>query len=239
LFVYLSRRRRLCPFRGLILKSWHQQTGYPFLHLLREDEVGMHRQPDILPIAPDMVRQPEGHRWRALDAALAQALMRHHKVVEAHQQPNLPAVARGTPGQTPGAAPQGCAQPPQCPIPAFHERRLDRRAELPALQLLAKATRTPANHAPADLHNMASRVADLDDLGVEEVLGGDEPGFGLAPHCPPPSATIDDAQHVEQRRALRFPAIGEKEGHLAHAGHDLGDQRGGLLLRAGADVDPE
>src|SRR5262249_29392357 len=199
----------------------------------------MHRPPDILPIAPNMVSQPDGHRWRALGATLAQALMRHHKVVEAHQEPDLPAVACGAPGQTPGAAPQRCDQPPQRPIPSFHESRLDRCAELPKPQLLAKATRPTEEHAPADLHNMASWVADLDDLGVEQVLARDEPWFGLAPHLPPRSAPIDDAQDVKQRRPIRFPAIGEKEGHLAHAGHDLGNQRGGLLLRAWAAIDPE
>src|SRR5262249_18673245 len=75
--------------------------------------------------------------------------------------------------------------------------------------------------------------------GVVRVLVGDEPGVRLAPHLPPPPATIDDAQYVEQRRATRFPAISEKEGYLAHAGNDLGDQLGGLLRRAWADVDPE
>ena len=199
----------------------------------------MHRKPDILPIAPDMVSQPDGHRWRALGATLAQALVRHPKVVEADHEPDLPAVARVAPGQTPRAAPQGGDEPPQCAIPSFHERCLDRRAELPETQLLDEATRTTEDHAPADLHDMATRVADLDDLGVEQVFGGDEPWFRLAPHLPPPSAAIDDAQHVEQRRAIGFPAIGEKDRHLPHAGDDLGYQRSGLLLRARADVDPE
>ena len=36
----------------------------------------MHRQPDILSIAPDMVGQPDGHRGGARRAPLAQAVMR-------------------------------------------------------------------------------------------------------------------------------------------------------------------
>ena len=133
----------------------------------------------------------------------------------------------------------GCDPPPQRAIPAFHEGRLDRRAELPETQLLDKATRPTEDHAPADLHDMASRGADLDDLGVEQVLGGDEPRTRLPPHLPPPSTTIDDAQHLEQRRARGFPASSEKKGDLPHAGDDLGHQCGGLLLRARSDVDPE
>src|SRR4030095_5581736 len=124
----------------------------------------MHRKPDILPLAPDMVGQPDGHRWRTLGATLTQALVRHHKVVEADHQPDPAPVTERTPGQTPGAAPQGCDQPPQCPIPAFHESRLDRRAELPETQLLDKATRPTEDHAPADLHDLANWVADLDHL---------------------------------------------------------------------------
>src|SRR5215813_12421026 len=210
-----------------------------FVHLLREGSVCMHRQPEILPIAPDMVGQPDGHRRRTLGATWTQALGWHHKVVEADHQPDAAPVTERTPGQTPSAAPQGGDQPPQCSIPAFHESRLDRRAELPETQLLDKATRPTEDHAPADLHDLASWGADLDHLGVEQVLGGHEPGFRLAPHLSPPSATINDAQHAEQRRAVSFPAIGEKDGHLPHAGDDLGDQCGGVLLRARANVDPE
>ena len=58
----------------------------------------MHRQPDILPIAPDMVGQADGHRWGARRATLPQALVRHHKVVEADHKPDLPPVARAAPG---------------------------------------------------------------------------------------------------------------------------------------------
>src|SRR5215813_7414597 len=209
------------------------------LHLLYQGRIGMHWQPDVFPRAPYMVGQSYGHRWGAWCAALSQAFMGHHEVGEAHQKPEPSPVASAAPGQTPGAAPQGCYQPPQRPIPSFHEGCLDRRAELPETSLLDKATRTAEYHTPADLHDMASRVADLDDLGVEQVLGGDEPGMRLPPHLPPPSATIDDAQHLEQRRAIGFPSIGEKDGNLLHAGDDLGHQRGGLLLRARADVDPE
>jgi hypothetical protein len=134
----------------------------------------MHWQPEIFPIAPDMVSQPDGHCRGALGAPLAQALVRHHEVVEADHQPDPAPVTGMTPGQAPGAAPQGRHQPPQRPIPSFHERRLDRRAELPETQLLAKATRPTEDHPPADFHDMAGRGADLDDLGVEQGLGGDD-----------------------------------------------------------------
>ena len=98
---------------------------------------------------------------------------------------------------------------------------------------------TTKHHAPADLHHPSSRVTDLDDLGVEQVLGGDEPGMRFPPDLPPPPATIDDAQYLEQRRAIGFPAVGEQEGYLPHMGDDLGHQRGSVLLRARAYVNPE
>jgi hypothetical protein len=62
--------------------------------------------------------------------ALPQAFMGHHKVVEAHHQPEPAPVAGTAPGQTAGAAPQGCDQPSQGPIPSLHEGGLDRCAEL-------------------------------------------------------------------------------------------------------------
>lgn len=167
LFCLSFPRRCLYPARGLVLESRDQQTSYPFVHLLREGSVCMHWKPDILPIAPDMVGQSDGHRWRALGVTLTQALVRHHKVVEADHQPDPAPVTAMTPGQTPGAAPQGCDQSPQRPISAFHESRLDRRAKLPQTPLRDKATRTTEDHASADRHHMASRVTDLDNLGVE------------------------------------------------------------------------
>jgi hypothetical protein len=86
--------------------------GYPFVYLLGEAWGGMHWQPDILAIAPDMVGQPDSHRWRTRRATLAQALVGHHKVVEANHEPDLPPVASAAPGQTPGTAPQGRHQSP-------------------------------------------------------------------------------------------------------------------------------
>jgi hypothetical protein len=129
----------------------------------------MHRQPDILPIAPTMVGQTYGHRWGARRAPLAQALVRHHKVVEADHEPDLPPMTSAAPGQTPGAAPQGRDQPPQCAIPPFHKGCLDHLSKLPAAQLLAKTTRAAIHDPPADLHDLASLVADLDHLGVEHM----------------------------------------------------------------------
>jgi hypothetical protein len=121
----------LCPASGLVLERRSQQACNPFVHLLGEDWVSMYRQPDILPIAPNMVCQPDGHSWGASRAPLAQALMRHHTVVQADHEPDLPPVARAAPGQTPGATPQGRYEATQCAIPAFHARGLDRLSELP------------------------------------------------------------------------------------------------------------
>src|SRR6266566_661588 len=114
-------QRCLCLSNGLVLESRGQQTCKPFIHLLGEDWIGMHWQPDIFPIAPYMVGQPYSHSWSAWRAPLAQALMWHHKVVEADDEPDFPAVARVAPGQTPGTAPQGRDQPTQGAIPTFHE----------------------------------------------------------------------------------------------------------------------
>ena len=120
----------MCPSRRLILQSRGQQMCNPFVELLGEDWVCMHRQPDILPIAPDMVSQPDGHRWGARPVTLPQALVRHHKVVEADDEPDLASMASTAPRQTPRAPPQGRDQPTQGAIPPFHKGRLDRLPEL-------------------------------------------------------------------------------------------------------------
>jgi hypothetical protein len=211
-------------------------TGF---HLLPQDRIGMHRQPAILPIAPHMVGQAESHRRRAWRVALSQALVRHHAVGEADPQPESSPVAGLAPGQTAGAAPQGGAQSPQRAIPSFPKGRLDRRAEWSQAQLLHKAAGTANRHAPADLHHLPRWVTDLDDLGVQELLWDDQPGFGRPSHLPPPSTTRENAHNLEQRGARGFPTIGEKDGEVPPAGNDLSPQRGGLLLRAGADVAPE
>src|SRR5262249_12922089 len=88
-----GRDLHLFPTAGLILKGWHEQMPHPILELLMQGWVSMHRPPDILSIAPHMVGQANGHRWRTRCAALAQAPVRHHKVVEANHKPDLPAVA--------------------------------------------------------------------------------------------------------------------------------------------------
>jgi hypothetical protein len=107
----------VCFALGEGLESQGQQPCQPFVHLLRDDGVWMYRQPAILPIAPDMVGQPNGHRWGARRVPLAQALVRHHKVVEADQEPDPPPLTSAAPGQTPRAAPQGRDEPPQGAIP--------------------------------------------------------------------------------------------------------------------------
>jgi hypothetical protein len=65
----------------------------------------MHRQPDILPIAPDMLSQHDGHRWGAHQATLSQALVRPHKVGEADDEPDLAPMAHTAPRKTPHAPP--------------------------------------------------------------------------------------------------------------------------------------
>ena len=47
----------MCPSRRLILQSRGQQMCNPFVEIPGEDWVCMHRQPEILPIASDMVSQ--------------------------------------------------------------------------------------------------------------------------------------------------------------------------------------
>ena len=121
----------MCPATRLVLESRGQQMCNAFVHLLEEDWIGMHRQPDILRIAPYMIGQTYRHGWSARCAAWAQALVRHHKVVEADDEPDLPPVASAVPGQTPGTTPQGGYQPTQGAIPPFHTGRLDRLPEVP------------------------------------------------------------------------------------------------------------
>jgi hypothetical protein len=60
-----------------------QESLDPFVHLPCEDWVLMHWQPHILPIGPHMICQADRHRWGARRAALSQAFMRHHEIVEA------------------------------------------------------------------------------------------------------------------------------------------------------------
>jgi hypothetical protein len=211
----------LGPASGLVRESRSQQPCQPFVHLLGEDWVGMHRQPDILPTAPDMVGQPDSHRWRPRRATLAQALVGHHKVVETDQEPDLPPVARAAPRQTPGTAPQGRHQAAQGAIPAFHKGRLDRRAKLAPAQLLAKTAWATQDHAPADLHDLASRVADLDHLGVKQGLRRYQPGLRLAPDFPTPSPPIHDPHNLKQRRRIGLPPIREKEWERLCARDDL------------------
>ena len=144
----------------------------------------MHWQRDILPIAPNMVGQTYSHGWGAWRAPLAQALMRHHKVVQADHEPDLPPVARVAPGETSGAAPEGRYEPTQGAIPTFHKGGLDRLSELAQTQLLAKTTWATKDHAPADFHDVASLVSHFHYLRVEQVFRCHQARFGLATHVP-------------------------------------------------------
>ena len=119
------------PARRLIRQSRGQQLCNPFVELLGEAGVCMHWQPDILPIAPNMVSQPDDHCRGAHHAPLSQALVRHHKVGEANEEPALAPMASTAPRQTPRAPPQEGDQPTQGALPAFPTGRLDRLPELP------------------------------------------------------------------------------------------------------------
>jgi hypothetical protein len=121
----------LCPATELVLERRGQQTCQPFVHLLGEDWVSMSWEPALLPRAPNMVCQPDGHGWGASRAPLAQARMRQHTVGPADHEPDLPPVARAAPGQTPGPPPQGRYEPTQGAIPAFHAGGLARLSARP------------------------------------------------------------------------------------------------------------
>src|SRR5215510_4492066 len=100
--------------------------GHPFVELLGEAGGCMYRQPAILPIAPNMVRQSNDHGRGAPHAPLSQTLVRHHKGGEADEEPALAPRASPAPRQTPRAPPPGGAPPTQGAIPPFHTGRLDR-----------------------------------------------------------------------------------------------------------------
>src|SRR6266480_1395902 len=90
-------------------------------------------------------------------------------------------------------------------LPAFHKGRLDRRAELSLAQRLAKTAWATVYHAPADLHAMASHVADLDHLGVKQSLRSYQPGLRLATDFPTTPRTIHDSHDLQQRRRVGLP----------------------------------
>ena len=164
--------------------------------------------------------------------------MRHHKVVEADHEPDLPPGARTAPGQH-RAAPQGGHQPTPCAIPAFHQGRLDRRAELSLAPRLAQTAWATADHAPADLHDMASRVADFHHLGVKQAVRCHESGLQLAAHFPPPPAPIHHPQHLEQHGGIGLPPIREQERDRSGARHNLCEQCRGGVLGTRPEVDPQ
>jgi hypothetical protein len=116
----------------------------PFIQLLSQGWIGMHREPDRLPRAPDVVREADRHGRRARRVALPQAFVGHDDIIEAHQHPDLPSMAGAKPGQTSGAVPQGRHQPAQRAIPAFQKRRLNRLPELPERNGLTKRRGPPS-----------------------------------------------------------------------------------------------
>jgi hypothetical protein len=174
----------LGPASGLVLESWGQQPCHLCIHVLGENWSGMYLQPAILPRAPDMLGQTDRHRWGPWRAALPQAFMGPHAVGEAHHQPAPAPVAGPAPGQTAGAAPQGGDQPTQGPIPALHEGGLERGAACSQAPRWPTAAGTAAHDAPAPCPHLPRLVADLDNLGVAQVVGRNEPGVGVRPTVP-------------------------------------------------------
>jgi hypothetical protein len=220
-------------------ECWGQEAFDPFVHLPSEDWVHMYRAPDILPIAPHMVGQTDGHRWGTPRTALAQTFMGPHEVGETDHEPEPFPGADAAPGQTPGAAAPRRPQAAPCAIPPCHTGRLDRRAKLPPAQLLDKAAGTTEDHPAADVDDLPGLSTHLDDLRVEQVWGGHKTWCGLAAHFPPPPATIPPPQHLEQRGGIGFPPIRQAARDRSGARHNLRSQRGGHRLRARADVDPQ
>ena len=91
------------------------------------------------------------------------------------------------------------------------------RAELPQAQLLAKTAWAIESHAPAALHDMARRVADLYHLGVKEDLRSYQPGLRLAVYFPTMPRTRHDPYDLKQRRRVGLPSVrksGRGEGYL-------------------------
>src|SRR5262249_24908098 len=133
----------------------------------------------------------------------------------------------------------GAPPAPQGAIPSCHKGCLDRLPELPEAQLLAKTARPTADDTPDHLHDMARLVADLHDLRIVQVLGGQEPWFGLATHFPTTSRTIDDSHDLPQRRRIGLPSVCKKERELLSARDDLRDERRRRVLRTRSEVDPQ
>jgi hypothetical protein len=161
------------------------------------------------------------------------------KGVEVDHAPELSPMARTAPGQTAGAAPQEGDQPSQRARPLCHAGGLERRPALPEASLLAKTVRATIRDPSADRHDVASLVADIDHLGVEQGLRSQQPRLRLAAHFPTTQGTIHDTHELEQRRSVGLPSIRQKQGKLAGPRDDLRDQRGCRVLRAWSKVDPE
>jgi len=58
---------------------------------------------------------------------------------------------------------------------------------------------------------MARLVADLDDLRLVQVFGGDEPGLGLAAYLPTTSRALGDPHDLRQGRRIGLPPVCTKE----------------------------
>lgn len=81
----------------------------------------MHRIPQIVAIAPDVLGHPLGHGRGAWPTPLAEALRGQHEGVEIYQQSDPGAVAARTQGGATGAAAQASVKPPHGPIPPLPE----------------------------------------------------------------------------------------------------------------------
>jgi hypothetical protein len=228
----------LSPAKRLVLESRDQQPCYPFVHLRGESRVGLHRQPKILLIAPNMVGQPHGHRRRTPGAPLAQALVWHHNVVEADQPPAASSMTGGSPRHTAGAAPQGRPQPPQGALPACHQGGLDRLAPLAQPPLLANTAWATADPAPADRDDGARLGSHCHPVCVAQVVRCPHARCGLAPHVPTTPAPLHHAPHLEPCGGVSLPAVRQDERQRLHTrphrchGSNCATGASGRLLRA-------
>src|SRR5262249_43056775 len=102
-----------------------------------------------------------------------------------------------------------------------------------------KTARTAVHYPPADLHEVASLVADLDHLGVKQASWCHESGLRLTSHVSTTPGTIHDTHDLDQRRRVGLPSICEKQGELPGPCDDLRDKGRGRVLRAWAKVDPK
>lgn len=191
----------------------------------------MHPKPDIFSVAPDVIGQPDRHRWGALYPSLPQALMGDQEVVEAHYQPDPSPMTIFAPRQTAGSASQGCHKPPKRAIPPLHKSCLDGSAQTLQAKPFEEPPRTAKGHPAGNLNDPSGSVSDFDHLGVEQVVGGHKPRAGLSSHLPPATWTIELSQDPKEGLGISVPAIGQEDRNLAQTGDHLSNQAAVCVVR--------